>query len=270
MSTAGGDCPKLELVRSSVAADSGDLNEDKDIASQAVLFVMSGARRGAVHLCAGVAQLMRENRRLQQITQAQEALIEELNSCSSLDSLAVDSAPSTSNQPHLPPLPDSHPHRRPSSPPPPVSFHLPPLPTSSCTPERQSLSTTGDPPHLPHLTSTPDPHPTPPPVPITPHPPSLRQRSDEGARTQKHYGISGQKVKKPEGEHMKNLPPVFGNIPSKTQSYLKKRDCFLKRTTSWKKEEQEKEEEEAAASSQGEIHQLHSIRVKGRKMEEES
>lgn len=40
-----------------------DLEEDKEIAHQAVLLVMSGTKRGAVHLCARVAELMRENRR---------------------------------------------------------------------------------------------------------------------------------------------------------------------------------------------------------------
>ena len=43
--------------------DLGDMEEDRQIASLAVQFVLSGARKGNVHLCSRIAELLRENKR---------------------------------------------------------------------------------------------------------------------------------------------------------------------------------------------------------------
>ncbi|XP_058888244.1 uncharacterized protein DDB_G0271670-like isoform X1 [Acipenser ruthenus] len=55
--------------------DSDCLREDKQIASKAVLFVINSARKGAVPLCSSIAELLRENRRLQKTVEAQNRLI---------------------------------------------------------------------------------------------------------------------------------------------------------------------------------------------------
>ncbi|XP_036842215.1 uncharacterized protein LOC110530667 isoform X4 [Oncorhynchus mykiss] len=46
-----------------VGSSSGGLEEDKEVASQAVLFFINGSRRGAVHLCSSIAEILRENQR---------------------------------------------------------------------------------------------------------------------------------------------------------------------------------------------------------------
>ncbi|XP_041116503.1 uncharacterized protein LOC121321565 isoform X2 [Polyodon spathula] len=73
--------------------ESDCLREDKQIASKAVLFVINSARKGAVPLCSSIAELLRENRRLQKTVEAQKRLIKLLRStppafqdCSSTDS----------------------------------------------------------------------------------------------------------------------------------------------------------------------------------------
>ncbi|XP_029929678.1 swi5-dependent recombination DNA repair protein 1 homolog [Myripristis murdjan] len=267
-------------------AKSDDLEEDKEIAHQAVLLVMSGTKRGAVHLCARVADLMRENRSLQQTIEAQKALIRRLRSLCFLAHSPDDPAspeppsqPQTSSSspsPRLPPLPQSGFNLlSPSlSPPPPASsssFYLPSPSASSCSSGRGSLSSTTTPPFLPHLTETPHPHP---PIslcnhqalsvpctegnklPIIPHPPSTRQRSNA--------------VRKPGGR--RTISSGYGATSSKTQRILKKRGC-LQRTTLCgnplredkedSKEEDDKDEAlEEATLSQGEVLHPSSIRRK--------
>ncbi|XP_018585191.1 CAP-Gly domain-containing linker protein 4-like isoform X2 [Scleropages formosus] len=66
-----GSCAELE-------PDSVD--EDREIASSAVLLVLGGVRKGTVHLCSAVAELMRENRRLRRTVEAQRAQIRLLRS----------------------------------------------------------------------------------------------------------------------------------------------------------------------------------------------
>ncbi|XP_029561433.1 uncharacterized protein LOC115157379 [Salmo trutta] len=61
-----------------VGSSAGGLEEDKEVASQAVLFFINGSRRGAVHLCSSIAEILRENQRLHRTVEVQRVRIEEL------------------------------------------------------------------------------------------------------------------------------------------------------------------------------------------------
>eukprot|EP00063_Salmo_salar_P021551 XP_013996386.1 PREDICTED: uncharacterized protein LOC106569505 isoform X2 [Salmo salar] len=61
-----------------VGSSAGGLEEDKEVASQAVLFFINGSRRGAVHLCSSIAEILRENQRLHRTVEIQRVRIEEL------------------------------------------------------------------------------------------------------------------------------------------------------------------------------------------------
>ncbi|XP_041118583.1 mediator of RNA polymerase II transcription subunit 1-like isoform X2 [Polyodon spathula] len=67
--------PVMESPLAECYPDSDCLREDKQIASKAVLFVINSARKGAVPLCSSIAELLRENRRLQKTVEAQKRLI---------------------------------------------------------------------------------------------------------------------------------------------------------------------------------------------------
>ncbi|XP_048836757.1 uncharacterized protein LOC125711598 isoform X2 [Brienomyrus brachyistius] len=70
---------------------------DREIASRAVSIVISGARKGAVHLCSSVAELLKENRRLQRIVEAQQAQIQLLrNMPSAARSISAQASTSSS------------------------------------------------------------------------------------------------------------------------------------------------------------------------------
>ncbi|XP_031414736.1 uncharacterized protein LOC116218216 [Clupea harengus] len=69
------------------------LDEDRVIASQAVQFVLKGARKGVVHLCSSVAELLRENLRLQQTVEAQRVYLAELRVLLGNSSTKTDSIP---------------------------------------------------------------------------------------------------------------------------------------------------------------------------------
>nr|XP_046178393.1 uncharacterized protein LOC124010095 isoform X2 [Oncorhynchus gorbuscha] len=80
-----------------VGSSSGALEEDKEVASQAVLFFINGSRRGAVHLCSSIAEILRENQRLHRTVEVQRARIEELM-CSLSTAPAAPVGPSDSNR----------------------------------------------------------------------------------------------------------------------------------------------------------------------------
>ncbi|XP_039610955.1 CAP-Gly domain-containing linker protein 1-like isoform X2 [Polypterus senegalus] len=60
---------------SECSSDLMSLEEDKEIASKAVLLVINSARKGAVCLCSNIAELLRDNQRLQKTVEAQRRLI---------------------------------------------------------------------------------------------------------------------------------------------------------------------------------------------------
>ncbi|KAM9458898.1 uncharacterized protein ACWYII_010743 isoform 3-T3 [Salvelinus alpinus] len=80
-----------------VGSSAGGLEEDKEVASQAVLFFINGSRRGAVHLCSSIAEILRENQRLHRTVEVQRVRIEELM-CSLSTAPAAPVGPSDSNR----------------------------------------------------------------------------------------------------------------------------------------------------------------------------
>ncbi|KAK6311022.1 hypothetical protein J4Q44_G00190770 [Coregonus suidteri] len=78
-------------------SSAGGLEEDKEVASQAVLFFINGSRRGAVHLCSRIAEILRENQRLHRTVEVQRVRIEELM-CSLSTAPAAPVGPSDSNR----------------------------------------------------------------------------------------------------------------------------------------------------------------------------
>ncbi|XP_023661780.2 uncharacterized protein [Paramormyrops kingsleyae] len=82
--------------------DPGCVEEDREVASRAVSIVISGARKGAVHLCSSVAELLKENRRLQRIVEAQQAQIRLLrNMPSAARSISAQASTSSCSTPSL-------------------------------------------------------------------------------------------------------------------------------------------------------------------------
>ncbi|XP_069052820.1 uncharacterized protein [Lepisosteus oculatus] len=69
-------------VFSGGGSEADGLEENKEIASKAVQFVIRAVRKGAVPLCSSIAELLREIQRLQRTVEAQSRLIAELkNKC---------------------------------------------------------------------------------------------------------------------------------------------------------------------------------------------
>ncbi|XP_036400668.1 CAP-Gly domain-containing linker protein 2-like [Megalops cyprinoides] len=100
--------PDSPNSRTECCPEPGCLEEDKEIASQAVLFVINGARKGAVHLCSSIAELLRENRRLQRIVEAQRAVIEQLRSATPVVRGPASPGGAQTRAPHTPSSSSSH------------------------------------------------------------------------------------------------------------------------------------------------------------------
>ncbi|XP_062336941.1 kinesin-like protein KIF13B [Osmerus eperlanus] len=243
--------------------DLGNIEEDRQIASLAVQFVVSGARKGNVHLCSRIAELLRENKRLHRTVEAQRVHIEELRVLCSLStagpvgplSSPTPGAPSPSPFPCLLPS-TSHLPYPPLATSPTLPLYLPSLsgssPTTSshsCSSGRGSLSSSTTPPCLPRL-GTPHPgalltpcrrQPSSLPcveeneIPSMPHSPQQRRESD--AHGPEHDGWSKATGKRRGGLLPAPAPETVGYAQA-----LKKR--VLRQSASCEAERKEVEEME--------------------------